>query len=369
MGKKFLIIDDSALMRRVISDIIKENSDDVEALDTAINGLEGFDKLVSKPGYYDLVILDINMPKMNGLELLEMLQKSGMNETVVVVSTVAKEGAAETIKALELGAIDFLKKPENFYEVKGEGFRTELLKLIDVVTGSYLNKKNLIPRKKGRTPVITPVKNRVVTQTAKTITGSKTKNHMKVVAIACSTGGPKSLQQVIPYLDEKLDAPVVLVQHMPKGFTLSLANRLNMLSKVKVKEASDGDILEKGCVYIAPGGMHIKVRYEHGNHVIRFHDVPSIDGLKPCANVMYESLKDSAFDEIVCVVLTGMGADGTKGIEALKESGKNIYVISQDEKSCVVYGMPRSIYEAGMSDEVKSLSKIAESINKKVGVR
>ena len=162
---------------------------------------------------------------------------------------------------------------------------------------------------------------------------------------------------------------VVLVQHMPKGFTLSLARRLNMLSKVNVKEASDGDVLEKGCVYIAPGGMHIRVRYEHGSHVIRFYDGPSIDGLKPCANVMYESLTDSAFDEIVCVVLTGMGADGTKGIEALKKSGKNTYVISQDEMSCVVYGMPRSIYEAGMSDEVKSLSKIAESINKKVGVR
>ena len=138
MGKKFLIIDDSALMRRVISDIIKENYDDIEALDTAVNGLEGFDKLVSKPGYYDLVILDINMPKMNGLELLEMLQKNRMNETVVVVSTVARESAAETIRALELGAIDFLKKPENFYEVKSEGFKTKLLKLIEVVTGGII---------------------------------------------------------------------------------------------------------------------------------------------------------------------------------------------------------------------------------------
>lgn len=369
MGKTFLIIDDSALMRRVISDIIKENYDDVEALDTAVNGLEGFDKLVSKPGYYDLVILDINMPKMNGLELLEMLQKNRMNETVVVVSTVARESAAETIRALELGAIDFLKKPENFYEVKGEGFKTKLLKLIEVVTGRYLNKKNLIPHKKNSAPVIIPAKNHVEAQPAGIIRSSNSKNHTRIVAIACSTGGPKSLQQVIPFLDERLDAPVVLVQHMPKGFTLSLARRLNMLSKVNVKEASDGDVLEKGCVYIAPGGMHIRVRYEHGSHVIRFYDGPSIDGLKPCANVMYESLTDSAFDEIVCVVLTGMGADGTKGIEALKKSGKNTYVISQDEMSCVVYGMPRSIYEAGMSDEVKSLSKIAESINKKVGVR
>lgn len=232
-------------MRRVISDIIKENYDDVEALDMAINGLEGFDKLVSKPGYYDLVILDINMPKMNGLELLEMLQKNRMNETVVIVSTVARESAAETIKALELGAIDFLKKPENFYEVKGEGFKTKLLKLIDVVTGSYLNKKNLIPHKKNSAPVIIPAKNHVKAQPAGIIRSSNSKNHTRIVAIACSTGGPKSLQQVIPFLDEKLDAPVVLVQHMPKGFTLSLAKRLNMLSKVNVKEASDGDVLEK----------------------------------------------------------------------------------------------------------------------------
>lgn len=365
MGKKFLIIDDSALMRRVISDIIKQNSD-YEVLDLAVNGLEGFDRLVSRPGYYDLVILDINMPKMNGLEMLEMLRKNCMNETVVVVSTVAKEGAVETMKALELGAIDFLTKPENFYEVKSDSFRTSLMALIEVVTGKDLNKKNLISTPKPALRVTTtdrPVPKR----TGKTVTPLA--KGSKIVALACSTGGPKSLQSVIPLLPENLDAPVVLVQHMPKGFTLSLSKRLDALSKVTVKEAEDGDILNKGCVYIAPGGMHIRVVYENNRHIIRYDDGPSLEGVKPCANIMYESLKNSCYEHITCVVLTGMGADGTKGIRALKEAGKDIYVISQDAESSVVYGMPRSLFEAGLTNEVQPLEKIADSIAKNVGVR
>ena len=380
MGKKFLIIDDSALMRRVISDIIQNNSD-CEVLDFATNGLEGFDRLVAHPGYYDLVILDINMPKMNGLEMLELLYKNRMHETVVVVSTVAKEGAAETLRALELGAVDFLTKPENFYEVKGEGFKTNLIALIELVTGKDLNKNLLTKpvitssrrteiakpeirqpeiRRPERTKSDTP--ERLVRKQPETVKGSK------LVALACSTGGPKSLQQVIPLLPKNLDAPVVLVQHMPKGFTASLASRLDSLSEIAVEEASDGRALEKGHVYIAPGGMHIRIECEKGGHVIRFDDRPAVDGLKPCANVMYESLKQTQYEHITCVVLTGMGADGTKGIKGLKESGKSLHVISQNADTCVVYGMPRALYEAGLSDEVQPLEDVAESIIKNVGV-
>lgn len=368
MGKKFLIIDDSALMRRVISDIIKQNSE-YEVLELATNGLEGFDRLVAKPGYYDLVILDINMPKMNGLEMLDMLRKNHMNETVVVVSTVAKEGAAETMKALELGAIDFLTKPENFYEVKSDMFKDKLMALIEVVTGKDLNKKNLIATPKITNKPKTAEIPRTVAPatTVKKVNTPEAKGN-KIIALACSTGGPKSLQSVIPLLPEKLDAPVVLVQHMPKGFTLSLAKRLDMLSKVNVKEAEDGEVLKKGWVYIAPGGMHITVAYENKQHVIRYDDRPALDGLKPCANVMYESLINSNYEHITCVVLTGMGADGTKGIKALKESGKNLYVISQDAESSVVYGMPRAVFEAGLTNEVQPLEKIAESTAKNVGV-
>lgn len=382
MGRKFLIIDDSALMRRVISDIIKADSE-YEVLDYAANGVEGFDRLVSHPGYYDLVILDINMPKMNGLEMLEMLQKNHMEESVVVVSTMAKEGAKETIRALELGALDFVTKPENFYEVKGEGFRTNMLRMIELVTGGDFNKKNLTSagnrhksshsRKKSEVQITDNSRKEETAATkdaGKPVIGSvkNKKNMTKVVAMACSTGGPKSLQQVIPLLPGNLDAGVVLVQHMPKGFTASLASRLNALSEIEVSEAVDGEPIRKGHVYIAPGGMHIRIEKQGGEYIIKYHDVPPVEGLKPCANIMYDSLKNTDFDEITCVVMTGMGSDGTKGIKSLSESNKNIHVISQSAESCVVYGMPRTVAEAGLSDEVKSLDEIAESIIKNVGV-
>ena len=355
MGRKFLIIDDSALMRRVISDIIKLNSE-YEVLDTAVDGVDGLDKLVAHPGYYDLVILDINMPKMNGLEMLEMLQKNHMHEAVVVVSKVAIEGAKETIRALELGALDFVKKPENFYEVKGDGFKNKILKVIEMVTGSDFNRVPV-----ATMPTHTDVRVHVPVKRVKPGTN-------KIVAIACSTGGPKSLQHVIPYLPENLDAGVVLVQHMPKGFTASLAMRLNSLSKAVVKEAEDGEVIEKGHVYIAPGGMHIIIAQSGKNHVIRYSDQPPVDGLRPCANIMFESLSDTDYDDITCVVLTGMGADGTKGIQSLVDKGRRVHVIAQDAESCIVYGMPRAIAEAGLANEIQPLNKISESIIKNVGV-
>ena len=389
MGKKFLIIDDSALMRRVISDIIKANSE-YDVLDIATNGLEGFDKLVAHPGYYDLVILDINMPKMNGLEMLEALQKNRMQENVVVVSTVAKEGAVETMRALELGALDFLTKPENFYEVKGDGFKEGLLNLIELVTGKDLNKKVLSAPAKpaerkplssfvrtsssGVTPATRPetrstpgTAGRVTQSTEPKKPGTPSRSG-KLIALACSTGGPKSLQDVIPLLPANLNAPVVLVQHMPKGFTLSLAQRLDQLSAIKVSEAKDGDILEDGHVYIAPGGMHITVVPCKEGHMIRFDDQPPVDSLKPCANIMYNSLVDTKFTKITCVVLTGMGADGTKGIQKLHDAGKPIRVISQTADTCVVYGMPRAVFEAGLTDEVVPLDAVAEHITRSVGV-
>jgi two-component system chemotaxis response regulator CheB len=200
----------------------------------------------------------------------------------------------------------------------------------------------------------------------KSFVGNKA-GKLKLVALACSTGGPKSLQQVIPKLPAELDAPVVIVQHMPKGFTNSLAVRLNEMSKLQVKEAENGELLKKGCVYIAPGGKQTRIEKTGANYKIVTTDEPERDGLRPCANIMYESLRESSFDEITCVVLTGMGADGTMGIGALAEKN-NIYVISQDKESCVVYGMPRAVYEAKLSDEVQPLEKIAEAVTKNVGV-
>ena len=385
MGRKFLIIDDSALMRRVISDIIKMNSE-YEVLDIAVNGVEGLDKMIAHPGYYDLVILDINMPKMNGLEVLEMLQKNRMHEAVVVVSTLAKEGAKETMEALELGALDFVTKPENFYEVKGDGFRSKIVEMIEMVTGRDLNRHRLsgtgtsthsVGLSNLRNVVNTTRPNRVdadmgdaVKRTdavVKQASGVK-RGKNKLVAIACSTGGPKSLQSVIPLLPANLDAAVLLVQHMPKGFTASLAHRLNTLSPMEVSEAVDGEVIKKGHVYIAPGGTHLTVACRGTEHIIKYDLSPAVDGLRPCANIMYDSLIRTDYDEITCVILTGMGSDGTKGIKSLSDAHKSIYVIGQDADSCVVYGMPRAIAEAKLTNEVKPLDNIAESIIKNVGV-
>lgn len=196
---------------------------------------------------------------------------------------------------------------------------------------------------------------------------SENKSGKKIVAIASSTGGPKALQQVIPNLPRELNAPVLIVQHMPAGFTEALANRLDNLSALKVKEAAEGDVLEPGHAYLARGGRHMCVKRQSGRQVIHYIDDPPREGVRPCANYMYETLTDSVYDEVVCVVMTGMGADGTVGIRNLKEK-KDVAVIAQNEATCTVYGMPRSIVLAGLSDKVVPLEQLANEITKNVGV-
>lgn len=191
----------------------------------------------------------------------------------------------------------------------------------------------------------------------------------KLVVIASSTGGPKALHKLIPMLDKNLDAPVVIVQHMPKGFTTSLAERLNEVCDIEVSEAENGGILEKGHVYLARGGRHIQlVRNIKNMLVFRESDEEPVNGLRPCANITFESLIPLAFDMVICVVLTGMGSDGFTGIKKLKEN-QTIYTIAQNEESCVVYGMPRAVVEGGMADAVLPLEEISKAIMKKAGVR
>ncbi len=191
-------------------------------------------------------------------------------------------------------------------------------------------------------------------------------NHL--VVIASSTGGPKSLQQVIPKLPANLDAAVIVVQHMPSGFTNSLAVRLNQLSEIPVSEATDQEIIKNGHVYIAKGGQHLKVQEKNGVYRIVLTDEPPREGVRPCANYAYESLTEVSANKIVAVVLTGMGADGTEGIRHLKEK-KEIYTIAQDKESSVIYGMPKTLTEAGLVDVSLPLTQIADEITKKMGVR
>ena len=372
--KNFLVVDDSALMRRLISDII--NSDErFQVSDLAMNGLEAFDLVTRDPKKYEAILLDINMPKMNGIQFLEQLNKMKIRQKVIVVSTLAKEGAAETVRCLELGAFDFVTKPDSYMEARNERFKQRILATVGVATGVDIG---IPPKEKPDTSAARPsLIKPSATRALYDITSAPTKRAAhknvgngakKLVALACSTGGPKALQSVIPKLPAALDAPMVLVQHMPVGFTKSLADRLNEMSAINVKEAAEGDVLKKGTVYIAQGGSQMRVVRRGGDYVITENpNEPARGGLRPCADIMYESLVDLDFEDITCVVLTGMGGDGTLGIKQLNNK-KNIYVIAQNEATCTVYGMPRVVAEAGLVDEVVPLDAVADAITKNVGV-
>ena len=354
--KKILVVDDSALMRRVLCDIIEQDKR-FQVVEKATNGLEALELL--KKNTYDAVVLDVNMPKMNGLELLKELQKNKISARVVMASTDTKEGAKTTLDALELGALDFVHKPDSALECRKDLFRNRLIQILTAVTES-------------KTPSFTKAFSIEDAKTSKKMVelvsrhAGKVKGN-KVVAIASSTGGPKALQSVVPRIPAKLNAPVVIVQHMPAGFTASLAERLNSLSEAEVKEAAEGDILLPGKVYISKGGKHLKIRNSGGRHMIYYSDEPTREGVKPCANYMYESLSECRYDEVVCVVLTGMGADGTKGISYLRNK-KKTHVIAQDEDSCAVYGMPKSIVVSGLANQIVPLEQVAQEIIMNVGV-
>lgn len=377
MAKKILIVDDSALMRRVACDIIASDSR-FEVEDIARNGLEALDLLRSKK--YDGVILDVNMPRMNGLELLAALHKENISARVLMFSTQTKEGARETLEALDLGAVDFIQKPQAVMGTNDDSFRERFLSLLAVTaraSGVWQ------PRSQVKTDFSAQGMSKRAAEAA-AATGERLKrianahdvpvklrpssiiHGEKVVAIASSTGGPRALQHVIPKLPSNLDAPVLLVQHMPAGFTKTLAERLNELSPINVKEAEDGDKLEKGWVYIAAGGKHMKVGRSGNGYRIYYTDEPSREGVKPCANYMYEALIDSSFAEICCVVLTGMGADGTEGVKHLEEK-KKVHIIAQNEETCAVYGMPKAIAGTGLVNEVLPLDDVANAIVKNVG--
>ena len=355
--KKILVVDDSALMRRVLCDII--NSDNrFEVQDRAVNGLEALDLLSRKT--YDAVVLDVNMPQMNGLELLKELNKRKISAKVMMASTDTREGAKTTLDALELGALDFVHKPNNAMDCRNEVFKDEMLSILAVVADSrapVFGKTFSMEEVKTSKKVV-----ELVSRHTSSVSGNK------VVALASSTGGPKALQSVIPRLPKNLKAPVVVVQHMPAGFTASLAERLDSLSEIRVKEAAEGDTLEAGTVYIAKGGKHLNVQSSMGKYTIHYTDQPNREGVKPCANYMYESLQDSRFDQVVCVVMTGMGADGTEGIKRLKTK-KKIHVIAQEASTCAVYGMPKSVVTAGLSDQIVPLEQIAQEIIMNVGVK
>lgn len=358
--KKILLVDDSALMRRVLCDII--NSDErFHVEDRATNGLEALELLKKKT--YDGVVLDVNMPRMDGITLLRELQREKIAVRVMMASTDTMEGAKVTMDALELGAIDFIHKPGNAADCNRGDFPTDLLRILASVCSARLP----VFEKAFSMEEIKSNKKMLELVAKHTPAKESGGDGRKIVALASSTGGPKALQAVIPRLPAKLDAPVVIVQHMPVGFTQSLAERLDSLSEMTVTEAKEGDVLENGHVYIAMAGKHLNVLTMASKYVVHYSDEPTREGVKPCANYMYESLSNSRFGRILCVVLTGMGTDGTEGIRHLSEK-KKLQVIAQDEASSTVYGMPKSVAKAGLVNQIVPLEQVAQEIIMNIGV-
>lgn len=374
MLKKVLIVDDSALMRRLLSDII-EQDEHLTVADTARNGLRAIE-LLMMGNNYDIVLLDLQMPKMNGVTFLEELKKTKVSVPILVVSSIAGETGKETIQALELGAFDFVKKPVEHVGEAYLTFRHELLLRIycacGLKTGTVEHKppvKRLTPRRSEedtKSALHMAEKEEIHRHPAVNVPRTVRKGD-KLFVIASSTGGPKALQSVVPIFPAGFPYPIVIVQHMPVGFTASLASRLDELSPLHVKEAEDGEILKKGYIYIAQGGKQCElIQKEAGKYAFSENDKPARGGLRPCADIFFESLVNTSLEEVICGVLTGMGADGSKGIQTIKAC-KKVKVVAQDEKTCVVYGMPRAAKLLGVVDDMVPLDKVA-GMMMKIGV-
>lgn len=346
-----LIVDDSAFMRKSLS-IMIGSDEEIEVIDTARDGLDGLEKAIAlKP---DVITLDVEMPRMDGLTALKKIMAVAPT-SVIMVSSITTEGAESTLTALELGAADFISKETSFVSVNIVKIKEELISKIKAITKQKMLKKRLA-RIRGLTPG---------EKTYPDITRLKDlpKLGYNCIALGISTGGPLSLQKVIPALSEEIKIPIFIVQHMPPKFTKSLADRLNGMSKLFVKEAEDKEEVKKGTVYIAPGGLHLKVKKQlSGNPVLEISENPDNTLHRPSVDVMMNSVIDHYGKKTLGIIMTGMGKDGIQGITKLKSIGGQC--LAQDEASCVVYGMPKAVVDRGFADIIAPLDKISEIINK-----
>lgn len=355
-----LVVDYSALMRKVTCDIIN-SIQGFSVTDTCGDGQSAITKIHNNR--YDAIVMNVYLPGLSGQKVIDMLKKDGITIPVIAMSTSVKEDRDTTLQALEIGAVDLVAVPFHFTrDADKRRFETDIRDaLFAAVSGRPVTRKKIPASSVSGT-------NKPKDTAPKKTVSEVPKGRYGLVAVASSTGGPQALHTMIPMLPAHLGVPVVVVQHMPKGFTASLAERIDSDSRVHVKEAEDGEILKPDWVYIAPGGRHLQVvERTRGVMSARVFDDPPVNNLRPCADVMYDSLQKLSIQNILCVVLTGMGADGSRGISALRKV-KNTYTITQDEMSCVVYGMPKSAVQIGVSDEVQPITKIADSIKKELGV-
>jgi len=327
-------VDDSALIRLRVSEILRNAGFEVF---TAKDGLDALEKVAKFDP--DVITLDVNMPNMDGLRMLERLMKE-KPKPVIMLSSLTHEGARETIEALRLGALDFIPKPSGGIEEIAD----ELIRKITMVVK------------------VSP--NIIRLQNLRRLKGEVVRRNWKAngvcVIVGSSTGGPSALEHIIPRLPEDFPAPVFIVQHMPPNFTKQLADRLNEISEIEVKEAEDNERVRNGVAYIAPGGMHMKLRRALSVVRIKVFDGLPVNNVKPSVDVTAESVAQVYGSKAVGVILTGMGEDGARGMKRIHDLGGKVIACSED--TCVVFGMAKAAIEIGAVDSIKPLYEIAEEI-------
>lgn len=345
---RVLVVDDSFLMRKMISDII--NSDPgLAVIDKADNGREALNKILTlKP---DVVTLDVNLPLLDGINVLEEIMRTQPTR-VIMLSAHTKRGAEATIRALELGAMDFISKPSGEISLDLPKLKEEIISKIKLASGVKIDKFLSVSVAPSLT--LTPqvkVKRLAVLK--------------KLVVIGASTGGPKAILEIMQNIPYNLPAAFLIIQHMPKGFTASFAERISWQSEIKAKEAIDTDIILPGRAYVAPAGYHLILEKQKEQFLrVRLNQDVLVNFVRPAVDITMASAAEVFGKDVIGVILTGMGRDGLAGAREIK--GKGGVVIVQDEATSVIWGMPKVIYEAGLADKILPLSGIPAAIMEEI---
>ncbi|MCG8335083.1 MAG: chemotaxis response regulator protein-glutamate methylesterase [Proteobacteria bacterium] len=356
MALKVMVVDDTIFYRKIIKDILN-SLPDIEVVGTVNSGLLAINRIPDlRP---DVITLDVEMPGMNGLQVLEMIREKKIDVTCIMVSSKTQEGSEATVKALELGAFDFVAKPDDDTTTGNVEFLTNALgKILGLISRqqNFKRKLNQLPSRLSEPEKVSgsvPLINRPFDRTEKSA----------AVAIGISTGGPNALAQVLPELPADINVPIFLVQHMPPLFSASLAKSLDKKCRLTVKEAVDGEKILPNTVYLAEGGKQMKVASGPGlSKMIRITDDPPENNCKPAADYLFRSVAREYGSKSTCVIMTGMGNDGKLGVSVNRAAGG--FIIAQNAETSVVYGMPKAIVDAGLADIVAPLDNIAEEIMK-----
>ena len=339
---RVLVVDDSALMRKLIPQILARDQE-IEVVGTAMDGAFGLKKIEDlRP---DVVTLDLEMPRMDGMEMLRQIMRRS-RVPVIVVSALSTEGAMATFKALALGAFDFVAKP-----------RDAASSHMDEIALDLIAKIKTAARNKPRDTLLSTLPEHV---RATKPSSRPRREPARIIAIGVSTGGPNALQYFLAKLPGDFPGSIVVVQHMPEGFTNMFANRLDECCTVDVKEAQSGDLLIAGRVLICPGNRHIKVRRMPLGSTVVLTDDPRLNGHRPSVDVLFRSVAAEFADRAVGVLMTGMGEDGAAGLGLIKHAGG--VTIAQNEESCVVFGMPKAAIERGYAMRVVPLDSLASTL-------